>query len=102
MSNLTPSVQSGNEIPKAVFPVIKNPVAQNKPIPYTVDPYQAPFDSMLAKDKQTLFDQHSDPEIKKLMKSMGGPDNFINHFRITPAEFYNVYPEMANKKGMPA
>jgi hypothetical protein len=56
---------------------------------------------MLAKDKQALFDQHSDPEIKKLMKSMGGPDNFINHFRITPAEFYNVYPEMANKKGMP-
>jgi hypothetical protein len=53
---------------------------------------------MLAKDKQTLFDQHKDPEIKKLIQAMGGPDNFCTHFRITPAEFYNVYPEMANKK----
>jgi hypothetical protein len=27
------------ENPKAVFPVIKNPVAKVKPIPYTQDPY---------------------------------------------------------------
>ena len=44
-SQVTPSNQQSqigaapNDNQKAVFPVIKNPSASNKPIPYTVDPY---------------------------------------------------------------
>lgn len=41
--------QSPNE--RVVFPVIKNPQTQQKPIPYSQDPYQEPYDNMLAKQK---------------------------------------------------
>jgi len=53
---------------------------------------------MLAKQKQPLFDQHQDPQIKKLIKAMGGPENFATHYRINPAELYELYPEYANKR----
>lgn len=52
---------------------------------------------MLAKDKQTLFDEHKDPEIKELINAMGGPENFCTHYRINPEEFYKLFPEMADK-----
>lgn len=29
---------------------------------------------------------------------MGGPENFATHFRINPAELYELYPEFANKR----
>lgn len=82
---------------RVVFQVVKNPQSSNKPIPYTQDPYQEPFDKMLSKDKQTLFDEHKDPEILKLMESMGGPENFCTHYRISPAEFEKLFPHLAYK-----
>jgi hypothetical protein len=36
---------------KAVFPVIKNPSGSAKPIPYSLDPYQQPYEKQLGKDK---------------------------------------------------
>jgi len=36
-----------NTQPRVVFPVVKNPHSSNKPIPYSQDPYQEPFDEML-------------------------------------------------------
>jgi hypothetical protein len=44
-----------------------------------------------------LFDEHKDPEILKLMDSMGGPENFCTHYRISPAEFAKLFPHLAHK-----
>lgn len=100
LKNLSMLTRNPGENTKAVFPVIKNPVANIKPIPYTQDPYQEPYDKMLAKDKQALYDQHKETDIQKLVQAMGGPDNYCNHFNITPAEFYSLYPDMRDKKNV--
>jgi hypothetical protein len=44
-----------------------------------------------------LFDEHKDPEILKLMESMGGPENFCTHYRINPEECSKLFPHLAYK-----
>jgi hypothetical protein len=84
---------------RVVFPVIRNTQpTQQKPIPYSQDPYQEKYDTNLDKPKQTLFDSNPDPEIKRLIDAMGGPENFATHYRISPAELYRLYPEYADKR----
>lgn len=85
----------------AVFKVIKNPPGQypkSQTVPYNQDPYQEQYDKMLSMNKQELFDNYTDDEIKKLMDSMGGVDNFVEHFRISNGEFEELFPEMKKKK----
>lgn len=59
-----------------------------RPKPYAPEtPYMEDYNRMLNSPKKKLLQNHSPEEIRHLEMLMGGPQNLVMHFNLTPTEY---------------
>lgn len=76
---------------QVAFPVINNPrdpKEVHRPKPFSPNtPYSEDYNKMLNTPKKKLLQNHSPEEIRHLEMLMGGPQNLVLHYNLTPTEY---------------
>ena len=73
---------------RANYPVLRDPNPAKKPtIPFNANPNAKNYNHMLKTPKNQLARKYHPQQLIDLEQKMGGPQNFIQHFNLTPAVY---------------
>ncbi len=69
------------------FPIITNEVQNSGKKNKGKVEYQDEYNYMLNQKKAALLHEHTQPELRHLEDLMGGQENFVYHYNLTPSEY---------------